>query len=88
MTARCHVCGSAEISAKASSIGSPRCAGCAEAGNHVVSMRNGAGGRSLALCQCGWRSEVPRTNAYAIQDVKVKMHWRHMIRLAAEAVAA
>jgi hypothetical protein len=87
MTARCHVCGS-PATAAASDFGSSRCDDCAEARNHVVSMRAGKGGTSLAICQCGWRSEVPRRNAYMIQDVKVRMHWRSAIRAAAQAVAA
>jgi hypothetical protein len=87
MNGCCYVCGSPEI-ADGGAPGSPTCAGCKVARDHVVSMQTGAGGGSLAVCQCGWRSEVSRHNAYMIQDVKVRLHWRYMIRLAAEAAAA
>lgn len=90
MTARCHVCGSPDIDADASSIGSSRCAECTPARDHVVSMQGGPlvpgpEGESRAICPCGWRSVVPWGGHHLIQEARVRMHWRTMIRAANEA---
>ena len=76
---RCHLCGAPAVP-EASSVGSRRCAACEPIREHVVSMQTGAGGSSLALCQCGWRSEVRGQKRYLVQDTKVRLHWRDAIR--------
>lgn len=82
MSAGCYVCGSPDIAA-AADLRNPTCEGCKPARDHTVSMQTGAGGSSLAVCQCGWRSEVSGKGRSVAQDAKVKGHWRAMIRFAA-----
>lgn len=43
-------------------------------------MQTAPGGGSLAVCPCGWRSEVAGAARYVVQDAKVRMHWRDVIR--------
>lgn len=43
-------------------------------------MRTGQAGASLAVCPCGWNSEVKGPHRYTIQDTKVRLHWRDVIR--------
>ena len=78
----CHVCGSPEIDPAASDHGSARCAACAPARDHVVSMQTGPDGSSLAVCPCGWSSEIAGPGRYRAQEAKVKQHWRDVIRWA------
>jgi len=84
---RCHICG-APSTVAASDHGSPRCDDCAPAREHVVSMQIADDGDSLAVCPCGWRSKIRRgKGAYLIQDAKVRLHWRAVIRAVREAEA-
>ena len=82
---RCHLCGSAEVEAD-SPIGSPTCAECRPIRDHVVSMQTGPSGASLAVCACGWCSLVAGAKRHMVQDAKVRMHWRDVIRRARAAV--
>ena len=80
MSRRCYVCGSAEKLVEFH----PHiwlCAGCLPAGDHVVHMST-PGGKSLAECDCGWRSEVPFASRGIVQEAKVRLHWRDAIRRA------
>lgn len=76
---KCFLCGAAEVSPEAH-YGSPVCDGCLPIKDHVVSMRTGQAGASLAVCPCGWRSEVKGPKRHTIQDTKVRLHWRDVIR--------
>lgn len=72
MTARCYVCGSAEL-VDGHDPRSPTCALDVPARGHVVSMRTDAGD-SLAVCPCGWESRVPWARRRD-QDDAVRAHW-------------
>jgi len=74
---RCHLCGG-EPEAD-SPRGSPTCSDCRPIREHVVSMSN-APGTSIARCRCGWRSEVAWSHRATVQDAKVRLHWRDVIR--------
>ena len=87
MSACCHLCGSTEIRAD-SPKGSPTCADCWPITDHVVSMQTGADGSSRAVCECGWRSEVTGAKRHMLQQVKIRMHWRDVIRRAIAAYDA
>ena len=76
---KCYVCGSRDLPADVD-LRSPTCAACAPARDHVVSMQTAPDGGSLAACPCGWRSTVAGKARYVIQDVKVRLHWREVIR--------
>lgn len=76
---RCHLCGSAEIRAD-SPMGSPTCDECWPITDHVVSMRTGPGGSALAVCPCGWRAETMGQGRNHLIQVKVRLHWREVIR--------
>ena len=77
---RCFICGSGERLTGAH----PHnflCADYLPAAEHVVSMSN-PDGASLAQCKgCGWRSVVP-WESRPIQDIRVRLHWRDVIRRA------
>lgn len=77
----CHLCGSAEISTK-SRMGSLICDDCLPIQDHVVSMQTGPSGASLAVCPCGWASLVAGAKRHVVQDAKVRLHWRDVIRRA------
>jgi len=79
---KCYICGSSEI-APSGSPGSTTCAACAPVRQHVVAMQTGAGGSSLAICPCGWSSEIPWKGHHAAQDVAVRQHWRAVIEASA-----
>ena len=84
---RCSVCGSVELAADAD-LRSPTCEDCKAARDHVVSMQTLPSGGSMAVCPCGWSSTVVGRGRHMILDTKVRMHWRAMIGLAAEAAQA
>jgi hypothetical protein len=56
--------------------------------NHIVSMRGPGNAprrsdgtpQSLAICQCGWRSELPWPS-YADQDASIFAHWQSVSAL-------
>lgn len=75
---RCFLCGSNAVSAE-SHFGSPLCEGCLPVKGHVVHMSNPRG-HSLAECDCGWRSEVAWKLQGTVQQTKIRMHWRDVIR--------
>ncbi|MGE0773546.1 MAG: hypothetical protein AB7L36_00685 [Sphingomonadaceae bacterium] len=82
MSARCYVCGAQETLVEAA----PHnflCGECLPVARHVVSMQTGTGGSSVAVCPCGWRSEVNGKGRYKIQQVKVLLHWNDVINRAA-----
>lgn len=82
MSRRCYVCSSTDNLVEFH----PHnwlCEGCLPAGGHVVHMSNPRGG-SLAECDCGWRSQVDGPRPYLVQEVKVRLHWRDVIRRAIE----
>lgn len=85
---KCFLCGATEVSPEAH-YGSPVCDDCLPIREHVVSMQTGDGGSSLAVCRCGWRSEIQGGGRYIVQDTKVRLHWRGVIaRAKAEAALA
>jgi|GEM_PF-1304062 len=81
MSARptCYVCGSPELASDAD-LRSPTCASCLPARDHVVSMQTAPDGGALAVCQCGWESNSRGERRMMVSDVKVRMHWRDVIR--------
>lgn len=81
---KCYVCGSTGLPADAD-LRSPTCLDCKPARDHVVSMQTAPGGGSPAVCPCGWSSTVTGRQVSMIQDAKVRMHWRAMIAIAADA---
>src|SRR5690606_18415067 len=70
-TLHCYVCGSREIMPDCSP-GAAACEACVPAREHVVSMQTGRDGASLAVCPCGWTSEVKGKGRHIIQDAKVR----------------
>ena len=87
MSGRCYVCGTHEGLAEVAPH-NDLCAECLPAARHVVSMQTGDGGSSVAVCPCGWRSEVKGKGRSQIQQVKVLLHWNDVINRAAfEAVS-
>jgi len=74
---RCHLCGG-EPEAD-SPRGSPTCAECRPIREHVVAMSN-TEQTSIAKCRCGWRSEVAWEHRATVQEAKVRLHWRDVIR--------
>lgn len=83
VTANCHICGAAPVSPE-SHHGSPLCAGCLPAREHAVSMRGpgGTDGMSLALCQCGWESQMPWGGHHEQQRTAIVGHWQDAIAVA------
>lgn len=72
--AGCYVCGSSDL-APDSDLRNPLCAVDLGAREHIASMQRDPGtGGSLAVCPCGWRSQV-RWSERADQDQLVREHW-------------
>lgn len=79
MSGSCHLCGVPEVS-PCSRPGSPLCWECLPTQEHMVSMQAAPDGGSLAVCQCGWRSQAGGQRRFIVQDARVQMHWRAVIR--------
>jgi len=78
MSARCFVCGSADQLTEVAH-NNWLCADCLPVDGHVVAMSN-RDGKSVAECRCGWRSETAFANRATVQEAKVRLHWRDVIR--------